>query len=44
MERCEKCKHEWLPREKIPKACPRCKSYRWNTKKHKKGEKENGKA
>lgn len=27
--KCKKCKHEWLPREEIPKMCPRCKTYDW---------------
>ncbi|HXI15940.1 MAG TPA: hypothetical protein VNM48_06180 [Chloroflexota bacterium] len=31
--RCERCGHEWLPREKdvVPKVCPKCKSPYWNT-------------
>lgn len=31
--RCERCKHEWVPREKDqePKVCPKCKSPYWNT-------------
>ena len=31
--RCERCGHEWLPREKgqEPKVCPHCKSPYWNT-------------
>ena len=24
--KCEKCKYEWKPRKKNPKACPECKS------------------
>lgn len=28
--RCELCEHEWIPRVKIPLACPKCKSYDWN--------------
>jgi len=24
--RCEKCKHEWVPRTDDPKACPNCKA------------------
>jgi len=30
--RCERCGHEWLPREKArdPKVCPRCKSPYWD--------------
>ena len=31
--RCDRCGHEWLPRDKRqdPKVCPRCKSPYWNT-------------
>lgn len=31
--RCDRCGHEWLPRDKSqdPKVCPRCKSPYWNT-------------
>lgn len=31
--KCERCGHEWLPREKDrePKVCPKCKSPYWNT-------------
>lgn len=30
--RCERCGHEWLPREKDrdPKVCPKCKSPYWD--------------
>jgi predicted Zn-ribbon and HTH transcriptional regulator len=30
--RCERCAHEWLPREKDrdPKVCPKCKSPYWD--------------
>ena len=30
--RCERCGHEWLPREKgqEPTVCPKCKSPYWN--------------
>lgn len=29
--KCNKCGYEWQTRtEKIPKACPNCKSMRWN--------------
>ncbi len=30
--RCERCEHEWLPREKNrePRVCPKCKSPYWN--------------
>ncbi len=32
--RCERCGHDWLPREQNkpePKVCPSCKSPYWNT-------------
>lgn len=31
--RCDRCEHEWLPRDKTqdPKVCPKCKSPYWNT-------------
>ena len=29
--KCERCKHEWVPRKKeMPIVCPRCKSPYWN--------------
>jgi predicted Zn-ribbon and HTH transcriptional regulator len=30
--RCERCRHEWVPREKAqePRVCPKCKSPYWN--------------
>ncbi len=29
--KCLRCGHKWTPRvEGRPKACPACKSYRWN--------------
>ena len=30
--RCERCSHEWVPREKThqPKVCPACKSPYWD--------------
>ena len=30
--RCERCQHEWLPREKdkAPRVCPKCKSPYWD--------------
>lgn len=30
--RCERCGHEWLPREKDrdPRVCPKCKSPYWD--------------
>ncbi len=31
--RCDRCEHEWLPRDRTqdPKVCPKCKSPYWNT-------------
>lgn len=31
--RCERCEHEWVPRDrsKDPKVCPACKSPYWDT-------------
>lgn len=31
--RCERCGHEWLPRQtgEEPKVCPKCKSPYWNS-------------
>ncbi len=32
--RCERCAHEWIPRDTAePKVCPKCKSPYWNTPK-----------
>ena len=30
--RCERCEHEWIPRESKtePRVCPKCKSPYWN--------------
>lgn len=30
--RCERCEHEWIPRdtENEPRVCPKCKSPYWN--------------
>lgn len=30
--RCERCEHEWIPRNKEdePSVCPKCKSPYWN--------------
>jgi len=41
--RCERCKHEWIPRSKIKKlpiVCPKCKSPYWNTPRKEVGEPE----
>ena len=29
--KCYKCGHEWMPRQKITKQCPHCKSGCWDT-------------
>jgi predicted Zn-ribbon and HTH transcriptional regulator len=31
---CQKCGHEWAPRNKkdYPRMCPKCKSVRWDKK------------
>lgn len=31
--RCERCNHEWVPRDRDnePRVCPKCKSPYWNT-------------
>lgn len=37
--RCERCKHEWIPRVKTkedPIICPKCKNPYWNIPKKKK--------
>jgi predicted Zn-ribbon and HTH transcriptional regulator len=43
--RCERCSHEWVPRDKgqEPTVCPKCKSPYWN-KPRKGAENENPKA
>ena len=28
--KCKICGHEWIGRVENPKACPLCKSYKWN--------------
>jgi predicted Zn-ribbon and HTH transcriptional regulator len=30
--RCERCTHEWIPRDTVnePRVCPKCKSPYWN--------------
>lgn len=40
--RCERCGHEWVPREKgiEPKVCPSCKSPYWNRPRKNKGKKK----
>jgi predicted Zn-ribbon and HTH transcriptional regulator len=39
--RCERCGHEWLPREKErdPKVCPKCKSPYWDRPRQAEGKK-----
>lgn len=36
--RCERCEHEWIPRNKEdePAVCPKCKSPYWNKPRKKK--------
>ncbi len=36
--KCERCEHEWIPRNKqeTPVICPKCKSPYWNKPKKKK--------
>ena len=35
--RCERCEHEWVPREEQPpRVCPRCKSPYWDRPRQKK--------
>jgi DNA-directed RNA polymerase subunit RPC12/RpoP len=39
--KCERCEHEWIPRNKAnPIICPSCKSPYWNKPKNKKGDKK----
>jgi len=38
MNKCLRCGHEWIPRVKKPKVCPRCKLFDWDKKKVKKNE------
>lgn len=41
--RCERCEHEWIPRdqtiESTPKVCPKCKSPYWDKPRRAKGAK-----
>lgn len=38
--RCERCGHEWLPRnEEPPRVCPKCKSPYWDRPKKNKSKK-----
>jgi len=30
---CERCEHNWTPRQSIVTICPKCKSKKWNIKK-----------
>ena len=30
--KCLKCNHQWIQRVNKPKACPKCKSFKWNAK------------
>jgi Zn finger protein HypA/HybF involved in hydrogenase expression len=38
--RCERCKHEWIPRDprKEPIVCPKCKSPYWKIPKRRKSD------
>ena len=27
---CDICGYEWMPKEKDPRVCPRCKRHSWN--------------
>jgi len=39
--KCERCGHEWIPRNKVnPIICPSCKSPYWDKPKNKKGDKK----
>jgi NAD-dependent SIR2 family protein deacetylase len=40
---CERCDHEWLPRnrERKPKVCPKCKSPYWNKPRQQRGKTDN---
>jgi predicted Zn-ribbon and HTH transcriptional regulator len=29
--KCLRCAYEWTARAKVPRSCPRCKSYEWQT-------------
>lgn len=31
--KCQRCKHEWVPRKKKVFVCPKCHSFKWNEKK-----------
>jgi len=31
---CKRCKYSWRPRNDIVKICPKCKSTKWNERKH----------
>jgi len=30
--KCQKCGHEWTPRQEEVKMCPKCKTYNWKEK------------
>jgi len=34
--KCERCFHEWVPRVKLIRQCPRCKNVKWNVPKESK--------
>lgn len=31
MNICKRCDYRWISKVALPKQCPACKSYRWNT-------------
>lgn len=31
LNKCKRCGHTWIPRQKVVAQCPACKSYNWNT-------------
>jgi len=45
--RCERCGHEWLPRDRAddasePRVCPKCKSPYWNVPRKQKTQAKQG--
>jgi predicted Zn-ribbon and HTH transcriptional regulator len=31
--KCKKCGNDWVSRVVLPKSCPKCKTYKWDTPK-----------
>lgn len=31
--KCKRCGYQWIPRKKVVRTCPRCKSHLWNKEK-----------